>query len=347
MGNYWVVIKPLVELVSDEVIIPPPITKRTIELGSAHSPESVCVPFKYNLGNYIEALDKGANILIQAGGGCRLGFYGEPQEEILKSLGYEFDFIKLNNQSYSVGLIKQAKETDPDLTYLKIVKTFILTLKKLDALDKYENYLRKNIGFEKKKGSFENHFKLFLNALDKANTLKDAKRVKKKYLKELKDLPIDKPENPLRVGVVGELYILMEPFSNFEIEKTLGKKGVEIHRFVTISSILKANFFKKRTIKKYLKSAKPYLHYHIGAHGTKSVAMAHKLIKDGFDGIIHIKPFACMPEVNAMSALQKMSRDLEVPILYFSFDSQTSETGVQTRLEAFHDMLLMRREKIV
>src|SRR6056297_606287 len=96
MGNYWVVIKPLAELVSDEVILPPPITKRTIELGSAHSPESVCVPFKYNLGNYIEALDKGANILIQAGGGCRLGFYGEPQEEILKSLGYEFDFIKLN-----------------------------------------------------------------------------------------------------------------------------------------------------------------------------------------------------------------------------------------------------------
>ena len=34
-----------------------------------------------------------------------------------------------------------------------------------------------------------------------------------------------------------------------------------------------------------------------------------------------------------------------MPILYFSFDSQTSETGIKTRLEAFIDMITMRKEK--
>jgi len=35
-----------------------------------------------------------------------------------------------------------------------------------------------------------------------------------------------------------------------------------------------------------------------------------------------------------------------MPILYFSFDSQTSETGVKTRLEAFNDMLVMKKKAV-
>ena len=81
--------------------------------------------------------------------------------------------------------------------------------------------------------------------------------------------------------------------------------------------------------------------------GTESVAKAKMLAEKGFDGLIHIKPFGCMPEVNAMPILQKISKDYKIPILYFSFDSQTSETGVKTRLEAFYDMLIMKKgEKI-
>ena len=46
------------------------------------------MPFKYTLGCFIEALDRGAEVIVQAGGGCRLGFYGEVQEAILRDLGY-------------------------------------------------------------------------------------------------------------------------------------------------------------------------------------------------------------------------------------------------------------------
>ena len=78
-----------------EVIDTPPITRKTIDLGSKYSPDSVCIPFKYNLGNFIEALDMGANVLLQAGGGCRYRYYAEVQETILKDLGYNFDFIQI------------------------------------------------------------------------------------------------------------------------------------------------------------------------------------------------------------------------------------------------------------
>ena len=34
-----------------------------------------------------------------------------------------------------------------------------------------------------------------------------------------------------------------------------------------------------------------------------------------------------------------------IPIMFLSFDTQDSDTGMRTRIEAFNDMLLMRKEK--
>ncbi len=134
----------------------------------------------------------------------------------------------------------------------------------------------------------------------------------------------------------------MEPFSNYFIEKELAQKGIQVTRFMNITYLL---FEKAKLEKKLLKNAGKYLKYPIGADGTDSVARTKILAELEFDGIIHIKPFGCTPEVNAIPILQNLSNDYKIPILYFSFDAHTSETGVKTRLEAFYDMLLMRKEK--
>ncbi len=345
MGNYSYALEPIARLFGDEVIIAPPITKKTIDLGAKHSPESACVPFKYNLGNYIEALELGANILIQAGGGCRFGYYGEVQEEILKDLGYDFEFLKLSNNYF--GAIKEIFiSKKKGVSYLEIVKCLALSFWRLRCIDKIEFLIRANIGFEVSEGEHEKVSKEFFSALEKTSSIKDVKRVERNYKKRIKEIETKRPEDLIRVALVGELYILMEPFSNFYIEKKLAKKGVRVYRFVTLSSILHDAFSFGFHGKKFLKQAHPYLKFHIGSHGTESVGRAHKLIKDGFDGIIHVKPFGCMPEVNAMSALHKLSKEYKVPIVYFSFDAHTSETGIKTRIEAFYDMLKMKKNKI-
>jgi predicted nucleotide-binding protein (sugar kinase/HSP70/actin superfamily) len=346
MGNYHMPISKLVENTLDgKVMIAPPITKKTIDLGSKHSPEFVCVPFKYNLGNYIEALDNGANLLIQAGGGCRFGYYGEVQEQILKDLGYDFNFFKIvdTNNVTPKTFYKKFKVVNSNLNFNQFYSAFRLAYSQVNAIDNIEKYIRENIGFEINNGSFENLEKRFHNDLKKTNNPKEVKKVYKKYINDFKQLPIDKPKNPLKVGIVGELYVLMEPFSNYFIEKELAKKGIEVRRYITISYLL---FSKDHSEKQIIKEASPYLKYAIGADGTDSVAKSKQLAEEGFDGIIHVKPFGCTPEVNSMPPVQKISKDYSIPILYFSFDSQTSETGVKTRLEAFHDMLMMRKEKI-
>lgn len=77
------------------------MTNQTIAVGSRYSPDSVCTPFKSSLGSLIDALDAGADTLIMTMGLCRLGYYGELQEKILRDLGYEFEFINLSE--YSTG----------------------------------------------------------------------------------------------------------------------------------------------------------------------------------------------------------------------------------------------------
>ena len=42
--------------------------------------------------------------------------------------------------------------------------------------------------------------------------------------------------------------------------------------------------------------------------------------------------------------INKICKEYGVPVLFFSFDSNTSETGLKTRLEAFYDMLEMRKK---
>ena len=343
MGDYWIPIKSLVEVLDCKVIIPPPITKKTLELGMKYSPEFVCIPFKYNLGNYIEALEKGANFLIQAGGGCRFGYYAEVQKTILDRLGYDYEFFQIFENLNILNSLKDFKDINPKLSNYQIVMAFLRAYKKLRALDEIDFLIRKRIGFEKDDGDLEKVRKKFLTNLDKAETFSEINNIKKEILDEIYTIELEKPKRLLRVGIVGELYILMEPFSNFFIEKTLGKMGIEVHRHVTVSSILHGAIFHNAHIGKFKRYARPYLKYHIGAHGTESVGRAHHMVKSEFDGIIHLKPFGCMPEISAMPALYKIAREYKFPIIFFSFDSQTSETGLKTRLEAFYDMIQMNK----
>ena len=345
MGNYYI---PFTYFISNitkcQILVPPPITKKTIELGNSHSPDYVCVPFKYNLGNFIEALDNGANIIFQAGGGCRYGYYAELQEQILRDLGYEFEFINFieGNKASIKKIYDFAKTKNPKLNIFKFAYHGINTALMIIAMDKLGKYPRENMGFELEKDIFLKTEKEYLNTLKKKKN--NPFSIIKNYFKykhKFKKIPINKPNHCLKIGIVGELYSIMEPFCNNNMEIKLASYGIEVHRFTTLTYLL---FQKKSNIKKLLKKGKKYLKYHLGADATESVVLSEELAKLSYDGIIHIKSFGCTPEISAMPILEKISNEYDIPIIYFSFDSQTSDVAIDTRLEAFYDMILEKKK---
>ena len=342
LGSYCVPIKVLFTVgLGVEYITPPVITKKTLELGSKYSPDSVCAPFKYNLGNYIETIELGANTIAQIGGVCRLGYYGELHEQILKDLGYRVKFINMARASFGnpLSFYDAFKEINPNLKLKQVAKTLLMVLDMVKCIDTVEDYLRKNVGFEKNEGEFERVHAEFLDALGLVTDKKQLLEVNRTYKKLFRDIAVDKPKNPLKVGIVGEYYTIMEPFSNHFIEKEMAKHNIEVERFMNVSNSV--IHYPKKEMKEHIR---PYVKYDMGATSMMTISKAVEFAKRGFDGIIHVKSFGCTPETDAMPILQNVSADYKIPILYFSFDSQTGDEGIQTRLEAFYDMIMMRKE---
>lgn len=344
LGNYYHPIKYLLEkLTNEEVIEAPPITKKTLELGEKYSPTDVCIPFKYNLGNFIEALEKGADILFQAGGGCRYRYYAEVQEQILKDLGYDFKFIKIVSQDkiHVIELYHIFKDLNKKLSFFKFIHTFIITFFYIYYMDKIDVIIRKNIGFAKDKNDFTKLQKSMFSEYSKCNNLISLSIKYFKYKRKFKNIKISKPKNCLKVGIIGELYTSMETNSSYLLEEKLASMNIEVKRFTDLSYLL---FFKGLTTKHMLRVCKKYCKYTLGADGLDNVYRTIKLSKK-YDGIIHTKPFGCTPEIGAIPIIKKVANERNIPIIFFSFDANTSVEGMNTRLEAFYDLIKYRKEK--
>ena len=331
------------EVLDADFVALPEATRKTLELGTLNSTDYVCAPFKHILGDYIEALDMGADVLVQLTGPCRLGYYGELQESILRDMGYDFEmlnFATVSGKPLQEYLSICKKKVNPDLSVSKGVKNFLVVLKMIEALDSYHDRYLELAGFEKDPGSFKRAQKDFFAEMNTVTGATQMAAVYRHHMRILEDLPIKIPNDTIRVGLIGEFFTGVDPRSNLFIEDKLSSMGVSLARTVNLTNrILRYNEENLR------RSVSEYVSFDMGPTSTLSIAAAKHYAEEGFDGIIHLKSSGCTPEIDCMPVLQRLSNDYHIPILYLSYDSQTSDTGLDTRLEAFYDMIAMRKAR--
>ena len=109
MGQkYPMLLKESLESMGLNVQLPPKTTERTIKLGVKHSAEMFCFPYKVTLGNFIEALENGANTLFMYDnrGECRLRHYYKIHEFTLRNLGYEFEMYGVSFKNM-IGILRK------------------------------------------------------------------------------------------------------------------------------------------------------------------------------------------------------------------------------------------------
>ena len=83
----------------------------------------------------------------------------------------------------------------------------------------------------------------------------------------------------------------------------------------------------------------------IGGECIETIGDTVYAAKHGIDGIIHISPFSCMPEIGAQDILPKVSKNESIPVLSLVLDEQTGKAGYITRIEAFIDLIKRRQQK--
>jgi len=352
MGNLYIVVRALLVSLGLDVVLPPQTSRRTVELGVRYSPEFACFPFKLNLGNYLEAQENGADTILMAGGvgPCRFGYYAQVQKQILSDLGVDMEMVVLEPPDVSFEEVKdKIRLLVGGLSWWQIFKAIRFAWCKARALDEVEGRLLHLRPRVEDPLQLEKLYREALQEIDNAADRRTVQRVVVDYQKKTGRLK-KQQKKPLRIGLVGEIFTVLEPFANYEMEKRLGLLGVEVKRSIWLSAWINEHLFGgllrvKNECAHDKELASPYLNSFVGGHGVETVGCTVGFARRDYDGVIQLAPLTCMPEIVAHSVFPALAKDYDIPLLTFYLDEHSGEAGIQTRLEAFLDLAAARSRK--
>jgi len=267
---------------------------------------------------------------------------------MLHDLGYDAHFVTIDVSHHKfVSILQLIKNMANNAPWHEIIPAFFFGMGKLFALDKIEKVVQKMRALELEKGVANQIYREAVKAIDDVSKGKEVKKITKEYIDKLNRMPKDPEVDPLKVAIVGEIYVVIEPFANMDVEVELGKLGVGVERTMTLSRWVKYSLFLNylgiNEWRKVHKLAKPYLDRDVGGDGWESVGEKVLYSRKEYDGLIHLAPFTCMPEIVAQNIMTSTKED--IPTLAITCDEQMAKQGMLTRLEAFVDLLSFRRKR--
>ena len=355
LGSMYIFCKAIAEAAGIPYVLPRPTSNRTREIGEYSTNESVCLPLKIILGNFVEALEDGADTIIMVGSGppCRLGLYDRILKLVLKDMGYDFRWLTIPGIFNFQALLQNRHETKVlkrELSfgnYVRFPMALVIGWKKMIWCERLERTAATMRATACCPGEVDRILEQGLGAVDRADGMASLSRVGEDAVEELTSVKKSE-KSPLKVVMVGEIYTVMEPSINMDIERRLGHLGVIVHRSSYFSTHIRRGSRLDRGIlrerEKLLEIAGPYLKHDVGAECNFSVAEALLAANQGYDGVVHVYPFSCMPETNAATVLSAIGSDLTIPVLPLAIDRQDMGLRIDTLLEAYVDIMRWRRE---
>lgn len=143
----------------------------------------------------------------------------------------------------------------------------------------------------------------------------------------------EKPEADLNIAVLGYPYQIYDPYVSCNLMAWLENHGV---RTWTMEMV------EYSTLRSYADRLKKKMFWHFS---NKVIwGCFYYLDQPQIDGIIHVTAFGCGPDAMVDKLVELECKQRGVPFLSLMIDEQTGEGGVATRLEAFTDMLRLRRD---
>jgi len=354
LGNVYIAAKILFDGLGIDYVIPPLNTKEALFLGSKYSPEEMCLPFKLMIGNYLAGIREGADtvLLVSSCGPCRFGEYSELQVKILKQLGHDMEFIVLDpvkclGVREFLNRLRRVGSSGPKNTSQKLwaLQNAYTAMRLIDEIEREAHW---RAGFEQNPGECKKLLKQCRETVFQCDHPEKALALLHRFRMDVKKVKLSPDKNPLKIAIIGEIYTVIEPFTNLYIEDVLMDTGISTTRHLTPSWWVEDMLLKmiRMNSRQLLSAASEYLPLNIGGHARECVGEAILAAINRMDGAIQIFPMGCMPEIVAKSILPTVSREKNLPVLTLVVDEMTGETGYMTRIEAFTDLLERRRSHV-
>ncbi len=313
-----------------KINLAPAITRKTINRGAQYMDENMCLPAKIVLGSLLELHERGNRTIVEWDncGDCRQKTYCLVHQSVLRQLGVDARILAAQPRNMTGWL----REIIPSLSRRKQRKLVRDLLRDLWQFD--------------------------LRLMEKQASAPDGKP---------------------KIGICGEIYTVLEPAANLGLISRLEEQGAYVHNALPLSQFVFQDLLEgenrlkwaarfaclgmfaelknwcarkmqrpdvNQTLFKQAKAVteKYFPRHSIGGHGKESVTWTIYYALAGFDGVVHIMPFPCMPEATVTALLDEVSRDYGIPVNHLVFDQQFGEQNLLTRAEAMVNLLRFKKE---
>ncbi|MCR4391838.1 MAG: acyl-CoA dehydratase activase-related protein [Candidatus Acetothermia bacterium] len=361
----------------------PPPDEESLTLGRKHSTGGECLPFILTTGDFLKLVRRkdfnparSALFMPTSSGPCRFCHYFAAQRLILERLGCAVDFISL--EAYGGYTIEDLGTAFRRTAWYGIV-----------AVDFLQKLLWRTRPYEAVRGTASAVYREALRTVEEAlaqRGIKGLLAVLPGVVARFSGIELRPEERPL-VGIVGEIYVRANPFSNAGLVDLVEELGGEV-RIAPVAEWLNYSMYKKQgdsrvrrdwpayfkarleryvlrhdehrvaelcrgavapweaeepTTPEVVRHAEPYISEAYRGEPVLTVGKAIDYALTGFDGIINVMPFSCMPGTMVAAVSTRAKRDHGIPWLNLTFDGQ-EQAHLRTRLEAFlHQADLHRR----
>ncbi|MBD3243877.1 MAG: hypothetical protein GF331_25015 [Chitinivibrionales bacterium] len=355
IGAVGIPLRSLFASLGVEVVQADAPNRRSAQAGVALAPETVCLPFKITLGDLVQCLELGADTLALLGSGdwsCRFGYYGRVQHHILVRRGYRFRplFISVDNAAGIFNVVFALCGRKWTVLVYRLTRGIVLAMYKSTLVERIEREARLLRPFELRRGDTSAAMNTLLTRVDSERSPTRLVGMRRHIRAQFRAIPRDRSRQCIRVAIVGESYCVIEPYVNFNLIEFLGRHGVIAEPFLTahrwlFRHALKLEARAECTKRRAVALARPFWAFCAGGEERIGIGWLVDAACREVDGAIHLMPFGCMAETAALPVYQTISRTYGIPLLSISLDEHSGPEGFYTRIEAFIDLIVLRRRE--
>jgi len=321
--QYFPLWKTFLEELGAEIVVSDCSNKRILDNGVKNCVDEACLPVKLFHGHVLDIKDRVDYLFIPRFTSISKGEYICPKfgglpdmvRNTLKDLPSVID-TEVNLRKSKRNSFKAAMEVGLNITEsrAKIKKAY----KK--ALIEYERY-------KKEVSSGVLPVDILNNKND--NNIACVKR------EGNRDTGLAVPVGSLlNIVLIGHVYNLYDSFINMELIEKLRRNYVNI---ITIDT-MDINLINEKS---RLLNKKMFWNF-----GRKALGCAlHILDRDDIDGVIYLMSFGCGIDSFVCDLVErKIRKNSNIPFIILTIDEHSGEAGMNTRIEAFIDMIRRRRK---
>ena len=343
-GKNYIAVRALLRVLGHDLATPPQITAPVIERGIALAHPFLCFSGKLVLGQLQAQVERGEQEMAFMSSlgpeACRCADTSEYLESLFGTTCSAFSAHRIGGDGVGTALENLRSHFGPRITRAQCMRAYAMFFGKVDLLDKIERQCLKMFHRCPNPERIRALQAEAVRRVDDAHRIVSLWRVSRWFDRVAATLP-KRMEPPLaRIGIVGGEHILSELDSILMRLKRLAEHGILLDwrggfRCLAHSDETRLAPLKSRCAE--------YLAPDVSTSEIFSCAHAVDFAAEGYDGLLHIYAFGCMPQTAAKPILQRVARDSGMPMISLAVGDRFAEEGLDNRVEAFVDLLRSRR----